>query len=71
MSAMCAVKEEATTLHLLWMQSMPSAKLGVFKHFNKNISFSVLFITIPCILCVLDVFTLNKNFRQMCLTLSL
>ena len=36
-----------------------SAKLGVFKHFTKNISFSVLFITIPCILCVLDVFTLH------------
>ena len=36
-----------------------SAKLGVFKRLTKNISFSVLFITIPCILCVLDVFTLH------------
>ena len=39
-------------------------KTGCFQTFNQNISFSVLFITIPCILCVLDVFTLHKNFRQ-------
>ena len=58
----CVLSEEATTLHLLLDAEyavFDSAKLGVFKHFTKNISFSVLFITIPCILCVLDVFTLH------------
>ena len=56
---MCAVKEEATTLHLLWMQSMPCSTLQnwVFSNISpKVLAFSVLFITI---LCVLDVFTLH------------
>lgn len=68
MSAMCAVKRGShhiTPPLDAEYAVFDSAKLGVLKYFTKNISFSVLFITIPCILCVLDVFTPLK-FSSKC-----